>query len=175
MTTDDQLRAELVRINQLKESAGAETDISTLAKSALADDAQTTPKPWRMCGASDGKCPCKLLWSIPCDRTVVSVAPEGQYLREEADVGTHADLAFIAAARTREPKLAGAVLELIADRDAALARARRAEDDVVGLRRVFLAAAAWRDSLERGPEPGAETDAALEEAVGAYLKRGDRS
>ena len=91
--------------------------LTELANAAIADNVVMTPGPWKVCSASDGKCPCKLLWSIPVDWTVVSVSNTGQNMREQGDCGTHADLHGIAAMRTREPQLAIAVLELLALQD----------------------------------------------------------
>lgn len=116
-------------------------DISQLALEALEDDNRVTPGPWTTCRAQpDAKCPCRLIWSIPVDMTVVSASEEGTNEREGGDVATPADLCFIATARTREPLLAAEVLRLRA--------AQRASADALAATKVTLAAVtAARDEL----------------------------
>lgn len=31
------------------------------------NDTKHTPLPWKVCGASEGKCSCHLIWSVPAD------------------------------------------------------------------------------------------------------------
>jgi hypothetical protein len=45
---------------------------------------KATPGEWRVCGASDGKCSCRLIWSVAADGVVakagcVEDAPEQEY------------------------------------------------------------------------------------------------
>jgi hypothetical protein len=93
-------------------------ELRKLAEEALADDAKATPGPWRF--EDDGTLGGSLLhaeggWppAFPGDRRPLWVPPP--------------DGPFIAAARTREPELARAVLRLLEERDD-LARYKRAAE-----------------------------------------------
>ena len=56
-----------------------------------------TPGPWKTCTASNGHCPCGLIWSIPADVVVAELGSEEGSPSHTGDEGA-ANAALIAAA-----------------------------------------------------------------------------
>ena len=50
-----------------------------------------TPGPWKVCGASGGKCLCGLVWSEPADKTVATVGVGKCPVQDHGHFGTPND------------------------------------------------------------------------------------
>lgn len=110
------------------------TDIEQLCREALEDDKRATPGPWRQGNVETYHVFCPYADAL---------APElGRVLlRMNTHFEHEADTAFIAAARTREPLLAKA---LLAERK----EMERLRAEVAAIRPVFLRAIEWREDLD---------------------------
>lgn len=56
-----------------------------------------TPGPWRTCSASNGRCQCGLIWSVPADVVVAQLSNDEDSPQRTSDEGA-ANAALIAAA-----------------------------------------------------------------------------
>ena len=145
---------------------------------------EATPGPWTHCGASDGKCPCRLVWSTAIDEPVAASSDgSGDWTK-----GRWQDQHFIAAANPQ------AVIELIADlrrtrdldaihrddiarleaqRDAAWAKLPAAPDLAIALRELrerrnsYAARHAQMVASQAAPEVIASYEKTLAEVAGA--------
>jgi hypothetical protein len=68
--------------------------------------AAATPGPWKSCGASDGQCPCCVVWSLPADYPIL------RGTNEDDGSGRWQDAAFAAESRTAVPGLCAEVRRL---------------------------------------------------------------